>query len=267
MDATPLVLVHGLWLHSDSWSRWLDFFHDHGYHAVAASWPGDAETTEATRRHPQAVANYGVTEIVDHVAGQFAAFDRKPVLIGHSFGGLVAQNLLGRGLAAGAIAICPAPIKGVREMPIAALRFALPILRSPHNVKRAVSLTEAQFRLGFGNAIPAAEARDLYSRYAMPAPARPLFQAATAMLNPWAATKVNLEYSNRGPLLLIAGSEDHATPPVWVRSTARLQQRDGSSTTLREFPGRGHSLVIDHGWRELAEYCVAWLHDHGFSAT
>ncbi|HTO98291.1 MAG TPA: alpha/beta hydrolase [Myxococcales bacterium] len=259
----PVMFVHGLWLHAESWSNWVELFREHGYDARAASWPGDAETTEATRQHSEAVAGYGVGEIAQYVAGQLKAFEKKPILIGHSFGGLLVQNLLGRDLAVAAIAIDPAPIKGVPELPLSALRSSLPVLGNPLNFKRAVSLTEHQFRFGFTNAVPEEEAKELYARYAMPAPARPLFQAATATLNPVSATRVNVENKTRGPLLLVSGDKDNTVPPVLVKSTLRAYSKSPAITELKEFAGRGHSLVIDSGWRELAEYSLAWLKEKG----
>ncbi len=259
----PIVFVHGLWLHGESWNHWIEFFRENGYEAVAASWPGDSDTTEATRRNGNAVAGYGVTEIADHIAGQLKAFGRKPILIGHSFGGLLVQNLLGRDLAAAAIAIDPAPIKGVPELPLSALKSSLPVLGNPLNFKRAVSLTESQFRFGFTNAVSEQEAKELYAKYAMPAPGRPLFQAATATFNPNAATKVNLTNATRGPLLLISGAEDNTVPPVLVRSTLKAYRNSAAVTEFKDFPRRGHSLTIDSGWRELAVYILDWLKAKG----
>lgn len=259
----PIVFVHGLWLHGESWNKWIEFFRANGYEAVAASWPGDANTTEATRRNAEAVAGFGVSEIADHIAGQLKAFKQKPILIGHSFGGLLVQNLLGRDLAAAAIAIDPAPIKGVPELPLSALKSSFPVLGNPFNFKRAVSLTEPQFRFGFTNAVPEQEARELFAKYAMPAPGRPLFQAATATFNPNSATRVNVGNASRGPLLLISGAEDNTVPPVLVRSTLKAYRKSPALTELKEFPGRGHSLTIDSGWRELAEYSLTWLKARG----
>jgi pimeloyl-ACP methyl ester carboxylesterase len=260
---TPIVFVHGLWLHAESWNKWVLFFRENGYEATAASWPGDSDSTEATRKNAQAVAGYGVTEIADHIAKQLKAFDKKPILIGHSFGGLLVQNLLGRDLAAAAIAIDPAPPKGVPELPLSALKSALPVLGNPFNFKRAVSLTEHQFRFGFTNAVPEQEAKELYAKYAMPAPGRPLFQAATATFNPNSATKVNLTNASRGPLLLVSGEKDHTVPPVMVKSNLRAYSKSPAITEMKEFAGRGHSLTIDSGWRELAEYSLAWLKGKG----
>jgi pimeloyl-ACP methyl ester carboxylesterase len=259
----PIVFVHGLWLHAESWNKWIEFFRDNGYEAVAASWPGDSATTEATRKNGDALAGYGVTEIAEHIAEQLKAFKQEPNLIGHSFGGLLVQNLLGRDLAAAAIAIDPAPIKGVMELPLSALKSTFPILGNPFNLKRAVSLTEPQFRFGFTNAVSEQEASELYAQYAMPAPGRPLFQAATATFNPKSATKVNVTNSTRGPLLLISGAADNTVPPVLVKSTLKAYKKSPAVTEYKEFAGRGHSLVIDSGWRELAEYSLSWLNSKG----
>jgi pimeloyl-ACP methyl ester carboxylesterase len=261
---SPIVFVHGLWLHAESWKNWVEFFRARGYNAITASWPGDAETTEATRKNPAAVAGYGVHEIADHIAAQLKALAGRPILIGHSLGGLLVQNLLGRDLAAAAIAIDPAPIKGAPELPLPALKSAFPVLRNPFNFGRAVSLTERQFRYAFANAVPEQEARELYAKFAMPAPGRPLFQAATASFSPNPATRVNLENASRGPLLLISGTQDHTVPPVLVRSTLRAYRQSPAVTEIHEFASRGHSLTIDSGWRELAEYSLTWLQGKGF---
>jgi pimeloyl-ACP methyl ester carboxylesterase len=255
-----IVFVHGLWLHAESWNPWLDFFRGKGHDVSAVSWPGDGTTTEATRANPDALAGYGVTEIAEHIAKQLSG---KPILIGHSFGGLLAQNLLGRDLAAAAVAIDPAPFKGVSELPLTVLKASFPVLGNPFNVKRAVMLTEPQFRYGFTSAIPEQEALDLYAKWAMPAPARPLFQAATATFNPNSATKINTANASRGPLLLIAGEKDNIVPPVLVRSALKRYQNSGAVTDFKEFTGRGHSLTIDSGWRDIAEYIAGWLQEKG----
>jgi pimeloyl-ACP methyl ester carboxylesterase len=239
MSTKSVVFIHGLWLHAESWNTWIEFFCANGYEAMAASWPGDAETTEATRRNAKAVAGYGVTEIADHIAKQIKKFEQKPILIGHSFGGLLAQNLLGRNLAAAAIAIDPAPIKGVPELPFSVLKSGFPVLGNPLNYGRAVSLTEPQFRYGFTNAI-------------------------TETFNPRSATKVNDSNASRGPLLFISGAEDHTVPPVLVKSAVKRYRNSRAVTEYKEFPKRGHSLTIDHGWKEIAQYCQTWLKSKGF---
>src|SRR6266498_855875 len=228
----PIVFIHGLWLHAESWKPWIEFFRQNGYEAVAASWPGDSDTTKSTREKPESVAGYGVSEIADYISGQIKALGRKPILIGHSFGGLLAQKLLGRDLAVAAVAIDPAPIKGVPELPLSALKSSFPVLGNPFNINRAVSLTEDQFRFGFTNAVSEQEAKELYAKYAIPAPGRPLFQAATATFNPNSATKVNVDNATRGPLLLIAGLKDNTVPPVLVKSTLKAYRNSPAVTEL-----------------------------------
>ncbi len=180
-----------------------------------------------------------------------------PILIGHSFGGLITQVLLGRGIAAAGIAIDPAPVKGVWQLPFSALKASFPVLGNPFNLKKAISLTFEQFRYGFANAVPEEEARILFDRWTIPAPARPLFQAATASFA-GSETKVNTANTTRGPLLITGGEKDHIAPPVLGK--ASLKKYNGSVVTeFRLFEGRGHSLIVDHGWREVAEYALEWL--------
>ncbi len=262
-NPTPVVFVHGLWLHSDSWQPWIDLFNAHGYASSAAGWPGDSATASATRLHGSAVAGYGVTEIADQVAAQINSLPTKPILIGHSMGGLVVQQLLGRDLALAAIAIDPAPIAGVRQMPLSTLRATFPAVVIPFNYWRAVALTQRQFHYAFTNLLPMPEARELYVKYCIPSPARPLFQSALANLNLSSATKVDAANSTRGPLLITAASDDHTIPPSLSRSASQLYRNSSAITELHEFAGRGHSLTIDSGWREVADYCLGWLKDQG----
>jgi len=255
----PIVFIHGLWLHRESWKPWIEFFREHAIEATAASWPGEADTLDGTRRSPGALAGYGVGEVAEYIAEQIQGIEPRPILIGHSFGGLLVQKLLGRGLGAAGIAIDPAPIKGVYQLPVSALRASLPVLRNPLNYRRSVALTPGEFRYAFANAVSEEEAGNLYEDHVMPAPGRPLFQAATATLNPWSATRVAVDNPDRGPLLLVAGSEDHIVPTVLVRSAQRRYGKSPAVTDFVEFPNRGHSIVLDSGWREVATYCLGWL--------
>ena len=259
----PVVFVHGLWLHADSWGPWGDLFRENGYEPSAPGWPGDGETVEETRKNPERVAGYGIDAVVDHYASIIGPQEPKPVAIGHSFGGLIAQRLLGQGLAAAAVAIDPAPIKGVLALPPSALKVASIALRSPANKKRAVSLTVEQFRYGFGNAIPASESAELYERWTIPSPGRPLFESATAAFSSHSPARVDTRSSSRGPLLVTAGGKDRTVPPAISRSTVKLYRHSNAVTDHREFPDRGHSLTIDHGWREVAEAVLAWLRERG----
>ena len=262
MAKGTIVFIHGLWIHASSWQPWMDFFKQNGYDTLNPAWPGDSATVAACRANPQAIANRGVTEISDSYARVIASLPRAPIVIGHSFGGLIAQVLLGRGIAAAGVAIDPAPLKGVWQLPFSALKASFPVLGNPFNFKKAVSLTFSQFRYGFANAVPEAEAKELYDRWTIPAPARPLFQAATATFA-GNETKVNTGNTTRGPLLITGGEKDHIAPPVLGK--ASLKKYNASALTeFKLFNGRGHSLIVDNGWQEVAKYSLDWLNEKGF---
>ena len=259
MAGTPVVFVHGLWLHADSWSPWVERFDAAGYWSSAPGWPGDASTVAETRAAPDRVAGYGIDAVVDHYVNAIASLNAKPIIVGHSFGGLIAQRLLGQGVAAAAVAIDPAPIKGVMFLPLSALRVASIALRNPVNRKRAVALTRAQFRYGFGNALSAGESDDLYDRWAIPSPGRPLFEAAVANFAPGSPAKVDTRSASRGPLLLTAGGRDHTVPRAITTQTRKLYRSSPAVTEVIEFPDRGHSLTIDGRWHEVADAVLEWL--------
>jgi pimeloyl-ACP methyl ester carboxylesterase len=259
----PAVFIHGLWLHATSWGPWLELFRDAGYDPVAPGWPNEPATVEEAREQPDLVANLGIDDVTDHMAGLIGGLDDAPVIIGHSFGGLIAEKLLGQGHGAGAVAIDPAQIKGVLPLPLAQLRAALPALGNPANLHKAVSLTKKEFRFGFGNALPEEESDQLFDEWAIPSPAKPLFQAAVANFSLHSEAKVDTHNDMRGPLLLISGTKDHTVPDVVTRSTLK-QYRDSSAVTeLKQFEGRGHSLVIDSGWKDVAGAVLEWLKANG----
>jgi non-heme chloroperoxidase len=256
---TPVIFVHGLWLHASSWDPWVDFFKEAGYVPSAPGWPGDGDTVADTRDNPERVAGVGIEDVVEYYTGIIHSLPAKPVVIGHSFGGLIVQRLLGQDLAAAAVAIDPAPIQGVLYLPPSALKVASIALRKPANRKEAVSLTAEQFRYGFGNALPGQESADLYDKWTIPSPGKPLFEAALANFTPKSPAKVKTRNKTRGPLLITAGGQDHTVPAAVSMATRRLYHRSPAITDLREFPDRGHSLTIDHGWREVAQTVLDWL--------
>lgn len=256
---TPVVFVHGLWLLPSSWDRWAGVFADAGYAPVVPGWPDDPDTVEEANTHPEVFAGKTVGQVADHFAEVIQMLTLKPVVIGHSFGGLLTQIMAGRGLAAASVAIDPAPFRGVLPLPISALKSAFPVLGNPANRHRAVPLTYDQFRFGFANAVSEDEAKHLYETYAVPASGAPLFQAAAANLNPWTEAKVDTDNPDRGPLLIISGEKDNTVP--WAIAHASFKQQHGNSaiTEIVEMPHRGHALVIDSGWREVADTALAFV--------
>jgi pimeloyl-ACP methyl ester carboxylesterase len=257
--ATPVLFIHGLWLHASSWDPWMELFAEHGYDPIAPGWPGDGPTVEKTRADPEAVADHGIEEVTAHYAEIIAGLDRPPVLIGHSFGGMLVEKLLGENRGAGGIAIDAAQIKGVLPLPLSSLHATLPVFKNPANKHRAVSLTADEFHYAFGNALERAESDELYERWTIPAPGRPLFEAAAANFSPHSPAKVHTENTSRGPLLLAMGGQDHTVPEAITKATLKQYRHSTAVTDLVRFADRGHSLTIDHGWREVAESCLSWL--------
>jgi pimeloyl-ACP methyl ester carboxylesterase len=259
----PAVFIHGLWLHATSWAPWVELFREAGYDPIAPGWPNEPATVDEARAQPDLVANLSIDDVTDYYAKIIEALPAKPVIIGHSFGGLFAEKLLGQGYGAAAVAIDPAQIKGVLPLPLAQLRSSLPALGNPGNLHKSVALTEKEFRFGFANAVSEEESKALFDAWSIPSPARPLFQAAAANFVLHSQAKVDTGKEDRGPLLLISGLEDHTVPDVVTRSTLK-QYRDSTAVTeLRQFEGRGHSLVVDSGWKEVANAVLDWLKTSG----
>jgi pimeloyl-ACP methyl ester carboxylesterase len=259
----PVLFIHGLWLHASSWDAWIEKFRDAGYAPVAPGWPNEPPSVAEARAKPDAVADTGIDEAAAHFRDVAQGLGADTILIGHSFGGLLAEKLLGEGVGAAAVAIDPAQIKGVLPLPLAPLRAGFPALGNPANLHRAVSLTEAQFRYGFGNAVDEDESKALFEAWTIPSPARPLFQAAAANFTMHSPADVDTDRYPRGPLLLISGTADHTVPDVVTRSTLK-QYRDAMSVNeLKQFEGRGHSLTIDHGWPDVADAVLEWLAGQG----
>jgi len=255
----PVVFVHGLWLLPSSWDRWAALFEDNGYVALTPGWPDDPETVEEAKAHPEVFAGKSIGQVADHFEEIIRGLTRKPAIIGHSFGGLLTQILAGRGVAAASVAIDPAPFRGVLPLPISSLKSAFPVLGNPANRNRAVPLTYDQFRYGFANALGEEEAKELYETYSVPTAGKPLFQAATANLNPWTEAQVDTKNPERGPLLIISGEKDHTVPWAIANASYKQQQDNEGVTEIVEMKNRGHALTIDSGWREVAETALAFV--------
>jgi alpha-beta hydrolase superfamily lysophospholipase len=256
--ALDVVLIHGLWVTALSWEHWIERYTERGYNVIARGWPGMDVDIEQLRADPSSVANLGITEIVDHFDRIVRQLDRPPILIGHSFGGLIVQVLLDRGLGAAGVAIDPAPVKGILKLPLSTLRVSFPVLRNPANLHRSSSLTPEQFHYAFTNTLNDEEAAAVYERYEVPGPDRVLFQAGLANFTPNASTRVDFRNDNRAPLLLIAGGKDHISPASLTKANFDLFKESKAVTSYKEFPERSHFTIGEKGWEAVADYAIDW---------
>lgn len=256
---STVAFVHGLWLLSSSWKRWRTRFEERGYATIAPSWPDDPDTVEEARRDPSVFAHKMIGVVTDHYLDALSRLEHKPGLVGHSFGGLIAQKLAGEGAATATVAIDPAPYRGVLPVPWSALKSGAPVLGNPANAGRAVSLTFAQFSYAWANTLPESEARALYDEYHVAAAGAPLFQAVTSNVNPWTEAQVDSSNPDRGPLLIVAGQADHTIPLAITHAMYTLQAKNPGVTEIAEIPDRGHALTIDHGWAEVADVSLGFL--------
>ncbi|SFK69865.1 alpha/beta hydrolase [Geodermatophilus ruber] len=258
-DATPVVLIHGLWLLPSSWANWADFLAQAGYAPLTPDWPDDPETVEAARANPEALAKKTLSQVAAHTTEIIQALDEKPVVMGHSTGGLLAQMLAGRGLAAATVAIDPGVFRGVLPLPVSVLKGVGPFLLDPRTRGRAITLTFDQFRYGWANALDEQEARELYEEFHVAAPGIALVQMGSANLNPWTEAKVDTTNPDRGPLLIIDGEQDHTVPWAIAHAAYNRQRRNPGVTEIVKMSNRGHSLTIDHGWRQVAQTALDFV--------
>ena len=258
-SATPVVFIHGLWLLPSSWDRWAAQFDEAGYVALTPSWPDDPETIAAARANPNVFARKSLKQIADRSTDAISALKKKPVLIGHSTGGLVAQMLAGRGLAAATVAIDPGVFRGVLPLPLVVLKGVGPFLINPLTRGRALTLTRSQFKYGWANALDEQETKELYDTFHVAGSGLALVQMGLSNINPWTESKVNTRNPDRGPLLIMDGEKDHTVPWAIANAAYKLQKRNPGVTEIVKMPNRGHALVIDHGWREVAETALAFV--------
>jgi len=258
----PVLFVHGLWLLSSSWDNWRQLFEANGYTTLAPGWPDDPETVAEANEDPEVFAHKRLHQITGHYLEAIGQLTKKPAVVGHSFGGLISMMIAGQGVAAVTVAISPAPFRGVLPLPFSALKSSSAVLANPANYNRAVALTYEQFHYGFTNAVDEDEAHKLYDAYAVPGAGAPIFQAATANVNPWTEDQVDTSNPERGPLLIISGDQDHTVPFAIADAAYKRQVKNPGITEIKEMSDRGHSLTIDHGWREVAETALAFVKEH-----
>ena len=258
-EATPVVFIHGLWLLPSSWANWADLFTQAGYVPLTPVWPDDPETVEEARANPDVLAKKTLKQVADHTSEVITALDKKPAILGHSTGGLLAQMLAGQGLSAATVAIDPGVFRGVLPLPASALKVAGPVLINPAWRGRAITLSFDQFKYGWANALDEDEAKELYDTFHVAGSGIALAQMGNANLNPWTESKVNTKNPDRGPLLIIDGEKDHTVPWAIANATYKRQRRNPGVTEIVKMPNRGHSLTIDHGWREVAQTALDFV--------
>lgn len=264
--ADTIVLIHGLWMTPLSWEKWADRFQKLGFKVLAPAWPGLDRPIEELRRDPSAIAGLGITEIVDNYESIINGLDRPPIIMGHSFGGLITQILLDRGLGGAGVSISSAPAKGVIFLPFSTLKVSFPALSNPLNYHRAVPLTAEQFHYAFGNLLSEEESNRVFDRYAVPGPDHVLFQAALANFNPHAASTVDFHNDTRAPMLMLTGENDHISPPAVVEANFKLYRKSKAVTEYKVFPGHSHYILGEDGWEEVADYSLDWATKHARSA-
>jgi non-heme chloroperoxidase len=257
--ATPVVFIHGLWLLPSSWDSWATLFEEAGYIALTPDWPDDPPTVQGARAEPEILAKKTLRQVADHTTAVIDGLDRKPAVIGHSTGGLLAQMLAGRGLSAATVAIDPGVFRGVLPLPGSVLKGVGPFLLNPLTRGRAITLTYDQFRYGWANALDEKEAKQLYDTFHVAGSGISLVQMGNANLNPWTEAKVDTKNPDRGPLLIIDGEKDHTVPWAIANAAYKRQRRNPGVTEIVKIQNRGHSLTIDHGWREVAETALAFV--------
>jgi len=258
-NATPVVFIHGLWVLPSSWDNWVTLFEEAGYVGLTPVWPDDPETVEAARANPEVLAKKTLGQVADHTTEIINALDRKPAVIGHSTGGLVAQMLAGKGLSAATVAIDPGVFRGVLPLPGSVLKGVGPFLIDPRTRGRAITLTFDQFKYGWANALDEQEAKELYETFHVAGSGIALAQMGNANLNPWTEAKVDTKNPDRGPLLIIDGEKDHTVPWAIANAAYKKQKRNPGVTEIVKMPNRGHALTIDHGWREVAEASLEFV--------
>jgi len=254
-----IVLIHGLWMTPSSLDLFKEFYEQRGYQVIAPAWPRLDGDVNAIRKNPSALAGLGVLEIADHYDAIVRSMEQRPILVGHSLGGLIVQMLLDRGLGSAGVAIDATTPKGVFDLPYSAVRSARPVVMNPLNYWRSVMLTFEQFKHAFANTMTDAEARRVYHTQVIPGPGRPFFQAAFANFVPRAATTVNRRNYTRAPLLLVSATHDNFVPSKLNEKNYELYKHSTATTDYAIFADRSHLIVAQEGWQDVAEYAITWV--------
>jgi alpha-beta hydrolase superfamily lysophospholipase len=255
----PLILIHGAWLSARSWESFADYFGARGFAVSAPEWPRKHGDVEELREHADELAGLGLNEIVDHYEALVRQLEEPPVLIGHSFGGLIVELLLDRGLGRAGVALSPAPPKGILVLPFSSLKAVSPALAHPSKRHGVVTLTPEEFTYGFVNTFTPEKAAAAYERYAVPETGRIFYEAGFANFALHPPTDVHFKNEQRPPLLIIGAEKDHTVPASVARAQYKKYQHSPARTDYLEFEGRPHLLVVGEGSDEVADAIGSWL--------
>jgi len=254
MKPANLIFIHGMFMTPACWEPWLGFFRAEGLTGEAPAWPGREGTVqELRRRHPDpALGALTLTGVIDHFAEVLRRQPAPAVVIGHSMGGLVAQILVNRGMAAAGVAVDSAPPLGVITTRWSFLRANWPMVNPLIPPGRPHLMTFEQFQYAFVNGMALEAQREAYDRLVVPESRR----VPRAGLTP--AARVDFRRPH-APLLVIAGGDDHIIPASLNRRNARKYRDPASRVDYREFPSRNHFTIGQPGWEAVAEYAAEWI--------
>jgi pimeloyl-ACP methyl ester carboxylesterase len=258
-DRVPLMFVHGAWLSSGSWENFSDYFAHRGFDVSAPEWPRKQGDVEELREATDEIEGLGLTEIVDHYEEQINALDEPPVLVGHSFGGLIVELLLDRGLGRAGVAMSPAPPKGILVLPFSSLKAAAPALAHPSRWHGIVPLTLEEFTYGFVNTFSSEDAKAAYEAYAVPETGQIFFEAGFANFHLHPPTEVHFKSDDRAPLLIVGAEKDNTVPASLAKKQYEKYGKSSAQTDYVEFPRRPHLMMIGEGWEEIAGRIESWL--------
>lgn len=266
-SSKTIVLIHGLWVTPRSWEKFQGYYESRGYRVLAPAWPGIKGEVEDMQRDASSFNGIGLEQVVAHYTKIIEALPEKPILMGHSYGGLITQILVDRGLGAAGVAIDSVPAKGIKLLPFSTIEALTPALANPLTAKRTYLFPFARWWRVFANSLNESEARAAYARYAIPAPGKAIFQAALSNVTPGSAAAVNFRNADRAPLLFIGGGNDVIMPASLNRKNFRKYRHSPAVTEYKEFAGRSHFIIGEAGWEQVADYALDWTLVHHLPVT
>lgn len=253
-----ILLIHGLWVTPLSWEKFKGYFESRGNNVIAPPWPGINKNVAAMRRDPSGLNGIGIEEVVAHYTGIIRGLPEPPIIMGHSYGGLITQLLIDKGLGAAGVAIDSVPPKGILVLPLSTYLALTPALLQPGTFKKTFIFTFNKWWEVFANTLSKAEARVEFEREVIPASGRSIFQAALSNVTPNSLATINFKNSSRAPLLFIGGERDVIMPAALNRKNFMKYRASSAVTEYKEFPGRSHYIIAEKGWEEVAQYALDW---------